>query len=384
MPEPKITKERKAQYSTKVEEDFPEVLTLITSRRPLDLKKIDPENLVTSQEYKKTLPLRYGINPGGPAAFYAEQEATGPNMANFKVLQEGSKGLGYINVADMDVAQGLIRLFHNDYPGGNTYCIIKHEMPSGVGMGITLDQAFDNAWGSDPLSSFGGVHGSSQQIREYVANQLVDKNKNVEVIYAPSFSAHALDILSKRKSLRVVQMKSLNDPSVDGGLEYKSLVGGKLVQPRWETRIHTADDVEVISDRTPTNTEVRAALFNWKVAGFTRSNAVVIGTENRTHGIGSGQKSRIDSAYSAIRYANGRDGTNSSFGAQETFMASDAYMPSTDVVELAAKAGVTGIIFPLGSIMDKEVIKVANEKGLALLATRARGTEDSERCFTHR
>ena len=224
---------------------------------------------------------------------------------------------------------------------------------------------------------------SSWEVDNAIARELVDKSKNVEVVYAPSFSKTALKILENRKSLRVVQMQDINLVSVDNGSDYKRVSGGMLVQPRWETRTHTIEDIECISERPATTQEIEAALFNWKVAGFTRSNAVVIGTEYRTHGIGSGQRSRIDAAYDAVRFANGRDGTNPCFGSEGTFMASDAYMPSTDVVELAADSGVTGIIFPLGSLMDKEVIRVANERGLALLATRAEGATDCERCFTH-
>lgn len=363
MSEPNIDKKRREQYSTKVEENLPKILTF--------------------PKFKKTLSLRYGINPGGPAAFYSEQGATGPNMGNFTILQEGSKGLGYINVGDMDVGQGLVKLLHDDYPGMAAYCIIKHEMPSGVGIGQDMKTAYENS-GGDPLSSFGGVHVCSQEVDDVIATELIDKFKNVEVIYAPSFSSSSLEILSQREPLRVVQMRDINQDSIDNGLEYKRVKGGMLVQPYWETRIHIASDLECVSKKQPTDDEVKAALFNWKVAGFTRSNAVVIGTEERTHGIGSGQRSRIDSAYNSIRFANGRDGTNPSFGAEGTFMASDAYMPSTDVAELAAKSGVKGIIFPLGSIADKKVIEVANEKGLILLATRKPGEDSCERCFTHR
>lgn len=358
-----LNDERRAQYSRKVAEALPDQLIF--------------------PEFTKTLSLRYGMNPGHPAAFYSEEGSTGPNMGGFTVLQEGSKGLGYINVGDMDLGQSLVRLLHNDYPGMTVYCVIKHEMPSGVGIGPDLRTAFDNSY-SDPLSNFGGVHVCSQEIDKFIANELIDKSRNVEVIYAPSFSQTALEVLAERKVLRVVQMQDINQDSVDNGLEYKRVKGGMLVQPYWETRIHTAEDLECISKKQPTDDEVAAGLFNWKVAGFTRSNAVLIGTANRIHGIGSGQRSRIDAAYDAIRFANGRGGTNPCFGAEGTFMASDAYMPVTDVVELAAESGITGIIFPLGSIADEKVIEVANERNMTLLATRKLGEDSCERCFTHR
>lgn len=356
-------KEDRAQYRKKVEENLPEKLDF-----PIFIKRHS---------------LRYGINPGSPAAFYAEKGASGPTMANFDVLQEG-RGLGYINLGDMDLGLAVVKSLHDSRWGQAAYCIVKHEMPSGVGLAKNTGVAFDYAWGSDPLSSFGGVHVTSGIVYEYVARELVDKAKNVEVIFAPSFSNGALDILKQRQDLRVVGINNFDEAVVDNGLDYKRVSGGMLVQPRWQTRIELPSDLECVSDRQPTSEEVQAALLQWRVAGFTRSNAVVIGNHYRVHGIGSGQRSRIDAARMAIDLANGRGGTNSCFGAEETFMASDAYMPATDVVEAAHKAGVTGIVFPLGSIKDADVLAAANSHGMTMLATRSPGQKDSERCFTHR
>ncbi len=358
-----LDKERREQYRRKVAEDFPERLEF--------------------PEFRKKLSLRYGINPGGPAAFYAEEGASGPNMANFKVLQEG-RGLGYINTADLDLGQSLVKTLHDDYPESVVYVIVKHEMPSGVAIGRDSILAFEDAWVSDPLSSFGGVHVTSGRLEESVAKELIDKEKNVEAIFAPSYSPEALDILKGRKDLRVLQMQDINLPAIDNGLDYKRVEGGMLIQYRWKTRIHTAQDLECVSVRQPTLYEINAARFTWKVAGFTRSNAVILGTPYRTHGIGSGQRSRIAAAVQAVDFANGFGERYLGFGSKGTFMASDAYMPSTDVVELAAQHGITGIVFPLGSLKDKEVIDAADEHGLTLLATRKPGEKDSERCFTHR
>ena len=358
-----LGKERREQYTRRVAENLPDKLEF--------------------PGFTKKLSLRYGINPGAPAAFYAEDSAQGPTMANFQILQEG-RGLGYINVADMDLGQSLIKLLHEDYPDKAAYCIVKHEIPSGVALGDNSFDAFIDAWSSDPLSSFGGVHVSSKIVHEKLAKELINKERNVEVIYAPEFADQALTILQERKDLRIVLMKSLHESLVDNGLDYKRVTGGMLIQPRWQTRIHTRNDVECVSERQPTERELDAGLFNWKVACFTRSNAVIIGTEYKTHGIGSGQRSRIAAAVQAVGFANGFDGRYKGFGSKGTVMASDAYMPSTDVVELAAENGVTGIIFPLGSIKDKDVIETANKHSLTLLATRAVGQPDSERCFTHR
>jgi phosphoribosylaminoimidazolecarboxamide formyltransferase/IMP cyclohydrolase len=226
---PSIGKGRRDQYKTRVEEDFPEILEL--------------------PRFEKAGSLRYGINPGVKAAFYREVGALGPNMANFKILQEG-RSLGYINMDDMDVGQSLVKTLNDTFSQENIYCIIKHAMPSGVGKSFMPKEAFENAWYSDPLSSFGGVHVTNFPINEYIARQLIDKNKNVEVVYSPSFSPDALKILSERTELRVVEMSDTDEPSIDNGLDYKRLNGGMLVQERWHTKIRSPEDIECISETT--------------------------------------------------------------------------------------------------------------------------------------
>ena len=310
-------------------------------------------------------------------------------MANFTVLQEG-RGIGYINAADMDLGQDLMLTLREVFPNRFSHVIVKHEIPSGVGLGDDDSWAFENAWGSDPLSSFGGVHVSSSTIHLNTAEQLTDPLKNVEVIYAPDYTEKALDILKERESLRVVKMNLINRSSVDNGLDYKRVNGGLLVQERWKTKIKSIEDLDCISKVSPNSHDLRAALLNWIVASYTRSNAVVTGSDYRTHGIGAGQQSRIDAAYMAIRKANGRPDANGktisdSYGASGTFMASDAFMPQSDVVELASRNGIRGIVYPLGSIKDDEVLKAADDKGLVMLITRKKGeAHGGERCFTHR
>jgi len=167
-------------------------------------------------------------------------------------------------------------------------------------------------------------------------------------------------------------------PAIDSGLEIKRVAGGILVQKRFDSRIVSPDSVDIVSARKADAEEIRAALFNWTVACFTRSNAVVIGKSDKTHGIGSGQRSRIDSAEDAVRLS--RRG----YGPEGCVLASDAFMPFPDVVELAAKSGITAVITPLGSVKDREVIDRADELGLAMIVTRKPGEMDSERCFLHR
>ncbi len=361
MSQPMDDKAARKQYFTKVQEDFPEILAF------------------GEQSFLKRLSMRYGENPGYPAAFYIEEKASGPNMATMAVLQEGSKGLGYINVGDMDLGQRLAAKLTAIRPDKKIAVLIKHEMPSGVALGETPLAAFEKAWGTDPLSSFGSVDVFNFGVDEPLARLLVESPRNIEVVYAPDFAPGALEILAGRKPLRVVRMgASLAEPAVDNGLEFKRVAGGLLVQKRFESHIVSADSVDVVSRRRPTGEEIQAAILCWNVAAFTRSNAVVIGTADRIHGIGSGQRSRIDSAESAIRLSQ------RGYGPLGCVLASDAYMPFPDVVELAGRSGITALIYPLGSVKDAEVIAKADELGLAMIVTRRPGETDCERCFLHR
>ncbi len=351
----------RTQYQTKVKEEFPDVLPFGESR------------------FIKKFPMRYGENPGYPAAFYQEAGAAGPNMATIELLQEGTKGLSYINVGDMDLGQRLAKKLTGIFSGRRVCVIIKHEMPSGVALGDEAVETYEKAWKCDPLSNFGSVDVFNYQITAPLARLLVESARNIEVVYAPDFTAEALEVLATRKVLRVVRMGApLEAASVDNGLEVKRVAGGLLVQKRFDSKIVSADSVDVVSVRRPTPEEVQAAIFNWTVAAYTRSNAVIIGQADKTHGIGSGQRSRIDSTEDAIRLS--RRG----YGPEGCVLASDAYMPFPDVVEVAARNGITAVIYPLGSIKDQEVIQRANELGLAMIITRKPGEVDCERCFLHR
>lgn len=356
-----MDKSSRQQYATKVREEFPETLDL------------------GGQKFVKRLSMRYGENPGYPAAFYAEEQASGPNMATMQVLQEGTKGLSYINVGDMDLGQRLVNKLTQIYMGKSICVLIKHEMPSGVALAETPEAVFEKAWGCDQLSNFGSVDVFNCTVNEPLANLLCESLRNIEVIYAPDFAPGALEILATRKTLRVVKMGALpGGPALDNGLEIKRVAGGLLVQQRFDSKIVSPDSVDAVSARKPTTDEVEAAIFSWTVACFTRSNAVVIGQKDKVHGIGSGQRSRVDAAANAIELS--RRG----YGPEGCVMASDAFMPFPDVVELAARNGITAVIYPLGSVRDQEVIDRANELNLAMIITRRPGETDSERCFLHR
>jgi len=356
-----IDKTTRKQYRTKVVEDFQEVINF------------------GEIKFKKKLSMRYGENPGYPAAFYQEEGASGPNMATFEVLQEGSKGLGYINVGDMDLGQRLARKLTLIYKPLKICVLIKHEMPSGVAMGTIPSETFEMAWKCDPLSNFGSVDVFNYTVDKTLAELIVEPGRNVEVVYAPDYSSQALEILGSRKPLRVVKMGAFcEEKSNDFELEFKRVAGGLLLQKRFDSRITSLDSVEVVSKRQPTLDELNAAVFTWNVACFTRSNAIVIGTKNKVHGIGSGQRSRIDAAENAIKFSL------RGYGPKGCVMASDAFMPFPDVVELAAKNGISAIIYPLGSIRDAEVVSMADDHGIAMIVTKRPDQSDSERCFLHR
>ncbi|MFO7867565.1 MAG: hypothetical protein R6V02_12265 [Candidatus Aminicenantes bacterium] len=357
----KYGKETRRQYRRQVEEDFGD--------------KLQVGNLT----FRKKMSMRYGENPGYPAAFYQEEGAAGPNMATLEVLQQGSKGLGYINVGDMDLGQRLARKLTAVYPDKKICVLIKHEMPSGVAMGDEPAEVFRKAWGCDPLSNFGSVDVFNHTVDKETAQAVVEKGRNVEVVYAPGFDDDALEVLSGRKPLRIVRMGAdLNQPGRDADLEFKRVAGGLLVQKRFDSRITSPEEVEAVSEIKPTGDDLQAAIFTWNVACFTRSNAIVIGKPDKIHGIGSGQRSRIDAAEDAIRLS--RRG----YGPENCMMASDAFMPFPDVVKLAAEHGIRGIIFPLGSVRDQDVIAAADERKMVMIATKRPGSEASERCFLHR
>ncbi len=357
----KIDKTTRAQYRTKVKEQFAETITFgdIT--------------------FRKKMSMRYGENPGYPAAFYQEEGATGPNMSSLEVIQEGTKGLGYINVGDMDLGQRLVKKLTDLYPGRKICALIKHEMPSGVAMEGDPVDVFEKAWKSDPLSNFGSVDVFNYELDKDTSLRIVEKGMNIEVVYAPGFTPEALEVLATRKVLRIVKMgQSFEVPSQDRNLEFKRVAGGLLIQERFDSKIVSSDSVDVVSARKPRVAELEAAIFNWTVACFTRSNAVVIGTRDKVHGIGSGQRSRIDAAEDAIRFSQ------RGYGPTGCVMASDAFMPFPDVVELAAKNGITAIIYPLGSIRDLDVIECANAHNISMIITKSPNEQASERCFLHR
>ncbi|HEY6969290.1 MAG TPA: bifunctional phosphoribosylaminoimidazolecarboxamide formyltransferase/IMP cyclohydrolase [Candidatus Angelobacter sp.] len=298
-------------------------------------------------ELNKVMDLRYGENPHQKAAMYSD--GSGAGIANGQQLQ--GKELSYNNIVDLQAAWDLAREFDE------TVCvIIKHTNPCGTATGKTLREAYLRALEADPVSAFGGVIGVNRVIDGEAAEEIA--RLFVEAIVASGFDAAARQKFAAKKNLRLVEIKPANDKWT---MKYVS--GGMLVQDS-DVRPLTPADLKVVTTRQPTEEEMRALLFAWKVCKHVKSNAIVYARDGQSVGIGAGQMSRVDSckigAMKAVLPLKG------------TVAASDAFFPFPDGVEEIAKAGATAIIQPGGSVRDQEVIDAANRLGLAMVTTGVR------------
>ena len=296
---------------------------------------------------QKVMDLRYGENPHQKAAMYSDGSGTG--VANGQQLQ--GKELSYNNIVDLQAAWDLAREFEE------TVCvIIKHTNPCGTATGATLREAYQRALEADPVSAYGGVIGVNRVIDGDAAEEIA--KLFVEAIAAPGFDAAARDRFAARRNLRLVEIKPSSAPWT---MKYVS--GGMLVQDA-DVRPLTASDLKVVTQRQPSEQEMHALLFAWKVCKHVKSNAILYARDGQSVGVGAGQMSRVDSckigAMKAVLSLKG------------TVAASDAFFPFPDGVEEIAKAGATAIIQPGGSVRDQEVIDAANRLGLAMVLTGVR------------
>lgn len=307
-----------------------------------------------SFQVKKIQDLRYGENPHQQAAFYQEYILDEPSVAN--AIKLHGKELSFNNILDTDSALEAVKEFEEP-----ACVIIKHNNPCGVAISENLADAFKKAKDCDPVSSFGGVVGFNRVVDEETANELSEIF--LEVIIAPGFCKEALEILKKKKDLRILESPPLTLRSLKGGYDFKKVVGGLLIQDR---DIFTAkmDQLNIVTKRKPTQEELRAMSFGWKVVKHVKSNAIVLCREDRTVGIGAGQMSRVDSTRLAVMKAQS--------STKGCVLASDAMFPFRDGVDVGAEAGITAIIQPGGSIRDDEVIKAADEYNIAMVFTGMR------------
>ncbi len=309
--------------------------------------------------------LRYGENPHQAASFYKDG-STRPGVATAKQWQ--GKELSYNNINDTDAAFELVAEF--DPADGPACAIIKHANPCGVSRGITMAEAYQNAFDCDRTSAFGGIIALNQTLDAATAEQIVQIF--TEVVIAPDVTEEAKAIFAAKKNLRLLTTGGLPDVAA-AGQTWRQVAGGYLVQDRDNGRI-TLDDLKVVTKRVPSEAELADMLFAWKVAKHVKSNAIVYVKGGATVGVGAGQMSRVDSTRIAARKAQDMAevlGLEVPL-TQGSVVASDAFFPFSDGLLTAAEAGATAVIQPGGSMRDDEVIEAANKAGLAMVFTGMR------------
>ena len=310
-----------------------------------------PETSTVSFQREKT--LRYGENPGQRAAFYIERR----NAGLAALEQKGGKELSFNNLLDLEGAL----LATDPFEGSPCCAIVKHTTPCGLAVGDNAIDAYRKALSCDPVSAFGSVIAFTVPVDETAANAV--SSLFVECIVAPRFSPEAIEILGRKKNLRVLEGDARWSPEA---LDFKRVRGGILVQERVPSLI---DDStwQVATERAPTEAERADLLFAWRAVASVKSNAIVLARNGATIGIGAGQMSRVDASFLAVHKA--RTAGHDTKGA---VLGSDAFFPFRDGVDQAAEAGVTAIVQPGGSVRDAEVIAAANEHGIAMLITGTR------------
>jgi phosphoribosylaminoimidazolecarboxamide formyltransferase/IMP cyclohydrolase len=308
------------------------------------------------QAYEKVADLSYGENPHQRAAFYSQ---TGARMHVLsQVRQLNGKDLSFNNVLDLNAGRFLVREF--EVPG---CVIIKHNNPCGAAVGASATEAYRRAFACDPMSAFGGVICVNRTVDGALADELL--KQFVEVVFAPRFTEEALEKLASKPNMRVLEDQERRRVNVSEW-DVKRVMGGLLVQDR-DLDLEDRTEMEVVTERKPTEAEWGEMLFAWKVCKHVRSNAIVLSRDLATIGIGAGQMSRVDSVRLAIEKA--RDTETDIGGAA---LASDAFFPFPDGPQLAIDAGVTAIIQPGGSMRDPAVVEAADAAGISMVFSHRR------------
>jgi phosphoribosylaminoimidazolecarboxamide formyltransferase/IMP cyclohydrolase len=303
--------------------------------------------------YEKVLDLPYGENPHQRAAYYAQAAARTHLLSMISKVH--GKELSFNNLLDMDAARRLVGEF--EIPAA---AVIKHNNPAGCAVGATASEAFERALATDPMSAFGGVVCVNRQVERKLADALSDMF--VELIFAPGYDDDALEVLQQKPNVRImVDRERRRWPITEH--ELKRVRGGILVQDRDED-IESRDEMQVVTERKPSEKEWGDLLFAWKVCKHVRSNAIVLVSDVATVGIGAGQMSRVDSVRIAVEKARSP--------LEGGAMASDAFFPFADGPEVAIEAGVRAIIQPGGSQRDPEVVEACDRAGVAMVFTARR------------
>ncbi|MEB2401388.1 MAG: bifunctional phosphoribosylaminoimidazolecarboxamide formyltransferase/IMP cyclohydrolase [Alcaligenaceae bacterium] len=314
----------------------------------------DPWPATLTLQVQRHQVLRYGENPHQSAAFYTDHPVRAGLLGSYRQLQ--GKELSYNNIADADAAWECVRSFQ-----AGACVIVKHANPCGVAVGNSPLHAYQQAFKTDPTSAFGGIIAFNRPVDEAAAQAV--SGQFVEVLLAPGYSSEALAVFAAKKNVRVLEV-----PQGDGRNDFdiKRVGGGWLVQNPDDYQV-PQDAFKVVTTLAPTAEQMQDLVFAWKVAKYVKSNAIVFVGNGMTLGVGAGQMSRIDSARIASIKAE-----NAGLSLQGSAVASDAFFPFRDGLDVVADAGATCVIQPGGSVRDDEVIAAANERGIAMVFTGAR------------
>ncbi|MFD2924605.1 bifunctional phosphoribosylaminoimidazolecarboxamide formyltransferase/IMP cyclohydrolase [Halobacillus naozhouensis] len=302
--------------------------------------------------YEKVQDLRYGENPHQTAAFYQKANYGGASLADAKQLN--GKELSYNNIQDANAALDIVLEFEEP-----AAVAVKHMNPCGVGTGRAIFEAYGKAYAGDPISIFGGIVALNREVDEETAAKL--KEIFLEIVIAPSFSQAALDLLTQKKNLRLLEIE-MKKPETQSH-KLTSVSGGLLIQDTDEGSLEDVE-LEVATERLPTEQELKDLALGWQVVKHVKSNAIVIAKSDQTLGVGAGQMNRVGAAKIALEQAGDQS--------EGAIMASDAFFPMPDTVETAAQAGVKAIIQPGGSKRDQDSIDACNQHGIAMVFTRMR------------
>ena len=311
----------------------------------------EPEKLTLTYERKQT--LRYGENSHQAAAFYQSALLEKYSIAAAKQLH--GKELSYNNIRDADAALRIMKEY--DEP---TVVALKHMKPCGIGTASTILEAWEAAYEADPVSIFGGIIVLNREVDLPTAEQM--HKLFLEIIIAPSYTQEALELLQKKKNIRLLTVDFAQEENQNRE-ETVSVLGGLLVQDQ-DLAIENEEEWKVVTKRKPTPAEAKALAFAWRAVKHVKSNAIVVANERQTVGIGAGQMNRVGSVKIAIEQAQEK--------MEGAVLASDAYFPMDDSVEYAAKHGIKAIIQPGGSIKDQDSIDMANKYDLAMVFTDVR------------
>lgn len=304
--------------------------------------------------YEKQQELRYGENPHQKAAFYREPLPVAGTLS--EAIQLHGKELSFNNINDSNGALAILKEFEKPCA-----VAVKHANPCGVGVSEGISEAFRGAYDSDPVSIFGGIVALNREV-DKVCAELMSKIF-LEVIMAPSYSDEAFEILTQKPNVRLLKIENISSKEPKTAHDLKNISGGLLLTDP-DHALYGADELQVVTKRTPTAEEMKALTFAWTVVKHTKSNAIVLANEKRTLGVGPGQTNRIGALEIALKGAG-----ESAAGA---CLASDAFFPFDDSVHAAAAAGITAIIQPGGSVRDEDSIKACDKYGIAMIFTGMR------------